>query len=664
MKKVMRILCLLVCVVMCMGAFACANNTSGEPEANPQGDTLANDVLEQENVTVEPEADKNSKEVAYSTYELTLADGTVGAILVNDFNAAGRLLKTSIKGDVDDFGGLVTMYMDHNYSEDGVLVSSTVYCSELYDVFGPAWIYEKDTTINWTADESGRTVSGMVQSASYFWSEFKITYHGDTRIPDTVIMSELGDPKDFCMVKYDENGKKISDQYGDDIVCTYTYESDTVTRFDMYSPRNEISYGGDYVIEYDGQGRIIKTLVAEEEDDEYAFFFTYVGDGNTVATCRLEHQEDDGEAQELEFTFEYGEDTLLDSCVSTFKELLNGEVEELAQEIHTIQRDDLGRVVQRTEQSIYDEIEQSKEIITVEYNDSLSLTSRGIQYSLNRESNVLEEYGSSVDYYKYDENGQRIEAVYERFDKNNDTSYRSEYRFEYDALGNCKRREEVNYQGDKKTSTSIFDYVFGDLPLVLKVTYCRYGAQDERTSKTSIEYEYNGDFSRTKETETNYDQTDAITSRHIYEYDEKGQKISYTNVIYQGGEVSSSSVTLYEYYADGKSSKTQETRYKEKGEIRERTVREYEYDQYGVDKKLTVSYYDESLTLTNVNVTEKVMLDRNRMQSMTDSKYDGEGNLLEKRVIENVYDGEDLVKRIEIFYDGEGNEFKRTETEY
>ena len=410
-------------------------------------------------------------------------------------------------------------------------------------------------------------------------------------------------------------------------------------------------------------GRIIKTVVPEEEEDDYTFSYTYAGESNTVKTCCIGWKKGEGRAEELEFAFEYGEDSILKSCVVNFKELRNGEIEGLSQDIYTLQRDGLGRVVQCTLQSIHDEVEYRKKITTVEYKDSLSFTASYTKYSLNDETNKLEETDSGIDLYKYDENGNCIEVIFERFNKNKEKTNESEYRYEYDSRGNRTLREETIYNEGEK-STSRHEYVYGDVPVLLKVTYCTYNNQDEREEKTTIEYEYNDDFVEIKQTETNYDKNDVITGRHIYEYNEKGKKISHLNVLYQNGEIRASYVTLYEYDNDGRSSRVEETRYSANGDVRDRVVREYEYDQYGVEKKLTISHYGESLTLEEVEIIEKVMLDRNRMHTMTDSTYDGEGNLLEKKVKEHIYEGDMLIKVIDILYDGDNNEIERNETEF
>ena len=656
MKNLMKILCLLICAVMCLGAVACAANPTADPGA---GDAPS----EGESQSAAPESDKKNDGKGYSTYELTLIDGCTGTILVNDFDDEGRLIRTNIKGDPDDFGGLVTMYMDHTYSDAGVLLSSTLYGEDLYGVFGPAFIYEKIGTINWSADGSGRIVSGMAQNAIDFWGQISITYHGESQIPDTVVMSEIGDPDCSYVVKYDESGKKISEQYEDDIIYKYTYESPTLTKVEIASPKKETAYAGDHVVEYDESGRIIKTVVAEEEEEDFTFSYTYVGDSNAVATCCLEMQEEDGWSEELELAFEYDESGLLASCVASFKELYNGEVDGLWQDVYTVQRDELGRVIQYLERSACDGVDELKEITTVEYKDALSFIATRTHYSRNEESGELEVSNSSVDSYKYDENGNCIEVIYESFDKNQERTNRSEYRYEYDSRGNRTRREEITYREGERSKT-VFDYVYGEVPVLLKVTYCSYDAQDERETKSVIEYEYNSNFARIQEISTYYGKNDVITSHYINEYNEKGQRISHFNTVYSNGAVSGSYVILYEYNNEGKKSREQETRYNAIGDVTEKLVREYEYDQYGVDKKVTVSRYDASLALKGVEVKEKVMLDRDRMHTMTDSTYDGQGNLLEKKVKEYIYEGEELIKIIEILYDGAGNELGRNETEW
>ena len=656
MKNAIRILCLLLCVVMCLGIVACAPEKAENeiPQASGDGATDG-----EGNKT---EAPADDADVAFSTYELSLIDACVGTIVVNDYNAAGRLIRTNIKGDVDDYAGLVTMYMDHNYSDAGALTSSTVYKMEHSGVFEFTPMYKKFTTIDWTADDSGRIVSGMTRKSIDFWGDIDITYHGDTNVVDTVTMAELGEPDYTYTVKYDENGKKISEQYEDDILYTYTYESPTLTKVEMSYPTHNKTFPDTYTIEYDEGGRIIKTDLAQEEETPVTFSYTYVGNSDAVATFSLVQQEKNGWNEELNATFEYGEDKLLKGGVVEFKELLNGEVKELDVNDYTIQRDDRGRVTQVVFVESYDGAEQEKEVLTVEYTDSLSLKATKQFYYMDDESDSFKLANSVIYTYQYDENDNLLRRVTENLDAENTVYSTIKIEYEYDSRGNCIVKEQNETQNDYVFKLRN-EYEYGEVPVLLKRTDYSYDRMSgEYAGKVVIEYEYYENLFLKKSTSNQYDKSDVAYRTLVEEYNSEGDRVKVSETSYQNGEKYGSNVTLYSYDSEGRRIKAENMVFDNNGELSSKLVDEYEYDQFDRQSKITTSRYDKDGVLYEKRIQENVRNEDDRLQYNSDCYYDGDGVLLRKITTAYTYDGDNMIQMIRVEYEGNDLVRKTVET--
>ncbi len=662
MKKLIRILCVLLCAIMCVSMAACAATEIDEagventdPTKNPSADATD---------PVEPDGEDEPDEGAScSTYEVTLFLGGWGTIIINDFDSEGKLVKTSVRENGEDEYSLTRTYMDHSYSDAGVLETTVIYNREHTDIYGFAHVYKKYTEIKWTSDESGRIVSGRAQNSVDLYGDIRITYHGDTNVPSTVEMKELGELDVAFIVKYDESGKKIYEQYEDDVKATFTYTDGVATKMRTQSLHNEEDVA-DWTIEYDGEGRIVNSTMVSVMEGEISYSYTYAEGSDDVIGFLYEAKKD-GDSVENKVTIEYDSNGLVSSFTQLFWESDGEETDGPYKYFDRVERDGEGRVIALTCSRIYGDVEVSREEIVHEYDEKGNVTARDTYYLANKETNELEVSGGCVNTYKYDENGNCIENIYESFDASGDIMAKTQYKYEYDARLNRTMKETVRYDSkDLIISKSKDEYVYNQDSMLAKWVAYHYNESGEESDKTVFEYEYYDSLVEKKRIETQYNSSNAVSRQILYDYNEKGERILNTDILYQNGVKSASYVYRYTYNDNGDKIRVEEIFYDKNDAIKNRTVREYEYDEYGVEKKVVTSYYSASGALSERDVFEKVMLDRNNIHTTTDSKYDGEGNLLQKTVKEHIYEDEKLIQIVKTVYDGEGNVLEQTETKY
>ena len=663
MKNLIRILCVLICVIMCASMAACATTEIDEagsentdPTQNPSADATD---------PVDPDGEDEPNEGAsHSTYEMTLFLGGWGTILINDFDADGRLVKTSVRENGEDEYSLTRTYMEHSYSDEGVIETTVIYNRSHTDIYGFAHGYKKYTEIKWTSDESGRIVSGRAQNSVDLYGDINITYHGDTNVPATIVMKEIGDPDIAFKVEYDDNGNKIYEQYEEDIKAEFIYTDGVATKVRMQSLHDEDDVL-DWTIKYDGEGRIVNTTIKSAMEGEGSYSYTYAEGSNAVIGFLYEASED-GAFEENKITIEYDSNGLVSSFTQLNKEGDGDETSEPYNKyFERVERDSEGRVVSFISSWIYNDIEKDRTEIVHEYDEKGNVKARGTYYGVNDETNELEVTGGEVVTYKYDESGNVVENIYESLDAGGATTAKTQYKYEYDDRSNCTMEETIRYSADGAIKNrSKNEYVYNQDSMLAKWVAYSYNESGEESGKTVFEYEYYDSLVEKKRTETQYNSSDAISRRIIYDYNEKGERIVNTDILYQNGEKSSSYVYKYTYNDSGDKIKVEEISYDKNDVLEDRIVREYEYDQYGVEKKAATSYYDASGELLRMEVFEKVMLDRDNIHTTTESRYDGEGNLFEKTVKEHIYEDEKLIKIVKTVYDGEGNVLEQREIKY
>ncbi|MBP3370722.1 MAG: hypothetical protein J6L85_08220 [Clostridia bacterium] len=651
MKKLAGFISLLLCLAMIFCMASCADTAEDEPDVQPSTKVEAPGSDQSGDEKVDPDVKKEP----YSTYELTLLMGDWGTIIVNDYDSDGRVVKTKIKNDCDYYFGLVTNYMEHSYSDEGVLESTVVYSRDHTDIYGFPTVYEKYTEIKWTADDSGRIVSGRAQSSADFYEDIAISYHGDTAVISKVEMKEIGEPEAAFTVEYNEKGQKIYEEYDGDVSMTFVYTEGVLTgarEQDLHKKEN----GAVWTVKCDGEGRIMSTERAGNDGENDLYSYTYAESGDTVVGFYAKGS-DGTDTYDHKVELTYDANDLLTLVDETYEETEDGESGGKYQYTTKFLRDGEGRVTSVSIADSCDGAVEREEEITVEYGEGKDFNATCTVRSLNGETEKLETVRGYTDSYTYDENGRCTENIYEQFDADGKVTERCEYRFAYDERGNCAMNETVRYDGEGKIRSknkNEFEYN-EDLTVGKHVSYT-FDENGEANTRSVIEYEYYADYTVKTKTETVYRPLDTVRLKLIYEYNEKGEKVVGTEINYSDAGVKSSyEVYIYAYYEDGKKKLEDNISYDANDVMKRRVVREYEYDEYGVDKTVAVSYYGANGELESKEITEKVMLDADRIHTVTTNRYDGTGKLLSKKVIEHFYEGTSLVKTVTTNYDGDGN---------
>ena len=306
MKHLIRILCLLLCLVMAVGVLAaCNDDTDNTPPADdggtqpPAGDgggdttppavetyTVRNfSIVGEGNALLTAEYEKNTNKVLKETYTMYDSGSLDSVVMQVTYGASGTV--SSISLDLVDSDVYTYTIGTNGKAQDG---KSFVEYHTNGLVKKAHMAMEGNLTITVEYDESGRRTSESMGMGAYGSMLQTYTYEGDSREPKTGTMV-------YNMGVYGSYTYAL----------TYTYANGLVTKVsaDMSGVVQDMKYS------YDAAGLVTKIEVAYVEGDVSTLSsvhdYTYNTDGKCTQATGKEYASD-GTTVEHEFTRTYAYD--------------------------------------------------------------------------------------------------------------------------------------------------------------------------------------------------------------------------------------------------------------------------------------------------------------------------------------------------------------------
>ncbi|MBE6593015.1 MAG: hypothetical protein E7642_03370 [Ruminococcaceae bacterium] len=539
MKTLTKLLCALLCLSMLFGMIGC--NNSEEKENTPkESESLAKETEKQTEASTEkqtePEQNDENKnenennneneneslpEKITSVYEISIFNGDYGSYVVKNYDSDGVLLSDEIR--TPELYGSSFMIFEHNYTDNGVIDSTTVYRENEFSYYNNS--YDKIATIEWETDENGKILSGSTGRDYDIPAFYDFTYHANGKLAK-VELRDMGMYKNEVAfsVEYDENGNKTREVFDGDAEAIFTYTDGVITSMKETSLHNAEDTA-DYTLKYDTIGRITE-IKRSTVDEVMTYTYDYVEQTNTHAKVSLDWLELGGDeySEKQTVTFTYNENGFMSQISEEFNE--DGEIYYTTQQIAY---DDKGNVKGIIETDIEpdDDVHYVEEY-KMEYDAKGQLIkkereSKQIDTANNGDSTVT---GRQIKTYKYDENGNRTEYSNERFNSDGDITEKRIYKYQYDANGNLTQQEELSYNDSTTLSyRSLTKKEYNERGQETKRTMYSFDNDYETVNYYTVyEYEYSADSYMTARKTTEYREDGKESRTEAFTYDENGNE--------------------------------------------------------------------------------------------------------------------------------------------
>ena len=536
MKSIARILSALLCLSMLFGIVGC-NGTTKETDTPTASDGPTQKPTEkpteqstekqtepeqnEENNNENENEDESLPEKITSVYEMSVFDGEYGSYVVNNYNSDGVLLSNEIRSP--ELYGSSFMIFEHNYTDNGVIDSTTVYRENEFSYYNNS--YDKIATIEWETDENGKILSGSTGRDYDIPAFYDFTYHANGKLAK-VELRDMGMYKNEVAfsVEFDENGNKMREVFDGDAEAIFTYTDGVSTSMKETSLHNAEDTA-DYTLKYDTIGRITE-IKRSTVDEVMTYTYDYVEQTNTHAKVSLEWLELGGDeySEKQTVTFTYNENGFMSQISEEFNE--DGEMYYTTEQIAY---DDKGNV----KGIIETDIEPDDDVHYVE-EYKMEYDAKGQLIKKERESKQIDTAnngattvtGRQIKTYKYDENGNRTEYSNERFNSDGDITEKRIYKYQYDANGNLTQQEELSYNdGTTLSYRSLTKREYNERGQETKRTTCSFDDDHETIqSYTVYEYEYSADSYMTARKTTEYREDGKESRTETFTYDENGNE--------------------------------------------------------------------------------------------------------------------------------------------
>ena len=539
MKTVTKLLCALLCLSILFGMISCNGskeneNTPKESESSvketekqtdsgteKQTEPEQNNENKNENENNNENENENLPEKITSVYEMSIFNGDYGSYVVKNYNSDGVLISNEIR--TPELYGSSFMIFEHNYTDNGVIDSTTVYRENEFSYYNNS--YDKIATIEWETDGNGRILSGSTGRDYDIPAFYDFTYHTNGKLAK-VELRDMGMYKNEVAfsAEFDENGSKTREVFDGDVEAIFTYTDGVITNMKGTSLYDEEDTA-DYTVKYDTIGRITE-IKKSTVNKVMTYTYDYVEQTNTHAKASLEWLELGGDeySEKQTVTFTYNENGFMSQISEEFNE--DGEMYYTTEQIAY---DDKGNVKGIIETDIEpdDDVHYIEEY-KMEYDAKGQLIkkeceNKKIDTANNGATTVT---SRQIKTYKYDENGNRTEYSNERFNSDGNITEKRIYKYQYDANGNLTQQEELSYNdGTTLSYRSLTKREYNERGQETKrTTYSFDDDYETIQSYTVYEYEYSADSYMTARKTTEYREDGKESRTETFTYDENGNE--------------------------------------------------------------------------------------------------------------------------------------------
>ncbi len=513
MKRIVKLLCCLLCFAMLLSTFvACSEET--EENSDPSNVKQSNEI-----------AERDMRLAIWGNY--TDYVGADAVPMQSYYNQQGGLVKEVL---YDSTMLMPFAYVSHTYDESGRLSRSAFYeiKDEDDDMLEFRLLYEEEWYATYTYDKDGRAEKGAIYKDNKLTDQtIRLEYYDNGAVKKR---SFYDDTYLISYQVYDEKGRCVTDcgaVYQSQIDISYRGDTREIATMSLAVD----NHTGTAVWSYEnGVAKSVKVDMGKSTD---TMTFTLDGRGLPMS---VEHcYEEIGQANRvLSYRYTYQGDLL-----SQIEGMSDGE------KLTLILQYNAQKQLVYVESQEYDgALLACAEVYEYLYDAAGRLSQRTeTEYILENGTKVIEDRW--VDFYTYDAQGNLKTEIGDHYDSDGFVTYRTEEENTYDGEGRL-----IAYTG-KNASGATYEGVL------------QYDGRGNCIRETETYYDKDGIMTEKDVTENQYDAANNLIRRYaiyydttgrreyIRIYDTKGTLQDYTSSAYdQNGKLLSSNTILYDQYGN------------------------------------------------------------------------------------------------------------------